>query len=48
MAQIKNRAGTHGTRNLEKDKAGTRINVGPSRPLKGDHQGCNLQCGQEQ
>jgi hypothetical protein len=48
MAQIKNRAGTHRGRNLQKNKAGTGIDVGLSRPLKGDHHGCNLQSGQQQ
>ena len=37
MAQIEKRAGTHRARNLEKNKAGTRIDVGLSRPLEGDH-----------
>ena len=38
MAQIVNRAGAHGTRNLEKNKAGTRIDVGLGRPFKCDQQ----------
>jgi hypothetical protein len=36
MAQIVNRAGAHGTRNLKKNKARTRIDVGLCGPLKGD------------
>jgi hypothetical protein len=35
-AQIVHRAGEDGTRNLQKNKAGTRIDVGLGRPLKGD------------
>ena len=36
MAQIVHRAGEHGTRNLEKNKAGTGIDVGLGRTFKCD------------
>jgi hypothetical protein len=36
MAHIVNRAGEHGTGNLEKDEAGSWINVGLRRTFKGD------------
>ncbi len=43
MAEIINCAGKHGTGNLEKNKAGTWIDIGLSRPLKCDQQRGNLQ-----
>jgi hypothetical protein len=36
MAQIVHRASAHGTGYLEKDEAGTGIDVGLGRPLKRD------------
>jgi hypothetical protein len=36
MAQIVHRTSEHGTRNLQKNKARTRIDIGLCGPLKGD------------
>jgi hypothetical protein len=36
MAHIVNRAGEHGTGNLEEDEAGSRIDIGSCRSFKRD------------
>jgi hypothetical protein len=48
MAQIVHRTSEHGTRNLQKNKARTRINVGVGRTFKGDHERSNLQNRKQQ
>jgi hypothetical protein len=43
MAQIVHRASEHGTRNLQKNKTRTWIDVGVCRTLKCNHERSNLQ-----
>jgi hypothetical protein len=43
MAQVIHSAGKHGTSDLKKDKARSRIDVCLGRPFKRDQQRCNLQ-----
>jgi hypothetical protein len=47
MAHIENRAGKHGTGNLEEDEARSRIDVGLCRPFKRDKYGCDLQTAEQ-
>jgi hypothetical protein len=47
MTEVINRAGEHGTSYLEKDKAGTGIDVGLCRAFKGDEQRCDLQSSEK-
>jgi hypothetical protein len=48
MTQVVDRTRTHGTGHLEKDKAGPRIYVSLSRPLKSDQQRCDLQPAEQE
>ena len=48
MTQVIDRAGAHGTGNLEKDKARARIDVGLGRPLKCDQEASDLQSAEQQ
>jgi hypothetical protein len=48
MAQIEQRTSEHGTRNLQKNEARTRIDVSLGRTLKGHHERKNLQNGKQQ